>query len=109
MVGFHRAAQEVAFLGPCADTGRASHAIPALTGRPPHLAGGDRAHRPYQRGGRGWQRERGCGPSIARGREHAQLLVVGHRGLGGFPGLLVGSVTRGVLHHPPCPVAVVPD
>lgn len=39
----------------------------------------------------------------------AQLLVVGHRGLGGFEGMLIGSVAAGVLHHAPCPVAVVRD
>ena len=39
----------------------------------------------------------------------AQLLAVGHRGLGGFPGLLTGSVAMGVLHHAVCPVAVVRD
>jgi nucleotide-binding universal stress UspA family protein len=37
----------------------------------------------------------------------AQLLVVGSRGLGGFRGLLVGSVTHQVVAHAPCPILVV--
>ncbi len=38
----------------------------------------------------------------------AGLLVVGARGLGGFRGLLVGSVSQQVIAHSPCPVALIP-
>lgn len=38
----------------------------------------------------------------------ADLLVVGSRGLGGFKGLLLGSVAQQVAHHSQCPVVIVP-
>jgi nucleotide-binding universal stress UspA family protein len=37
----------------------------------------------------------------------AQLLVVASRGLGGLEGMSLGSVAAALVHHSPCPVAVV--
>jgi nucleotide-binding universal stress UspA family protein len=37
----------------------------------------------------------------------SQLLVVGARGRGGLPEMMLGSVSLAVLHHAPCPVTVV--
>ncbi|WP_331767981.1 universal stress protein [Embleya sp. NBC_00896] len=46
--------------------------------------------------------------TLAQVSEHALCVVVGTRGLGGFKGMLLGSVSHGLLHHARCPVVVVP-
>jgi len=38
--------------------------------------------------------------------EGADLLVVGSRGLGGFKGLVLGSVSHQMASHAPCPVVI---
>lgn len=51
--------------------------------------------------------EEGPAKAILNAAEEADLVVVGSRGHGGFAALLLGSVSRTVLQHAPCPVAVV--
>lgn len=38
----------------------------------------------------------------------AEMLVLGSRGLGGFRGLVLGSVSQQCAHHATCPVVIVP-
>jgi nucleotide-binding universal stress UspA family protein len=44
---------------------------------------------------------------LVRAAEHAELLVVGSRGHGGFAGLLLGSVSQQCAQHAPCAVVIV--
>jgi nucleotide-binding universal stress UspA family protein len=46
-------------------------------------------------------------PALVDAAEDADLLVVGSRGLGGFMGLLLGSVSRQCAQRAPCPLVIV--
>ena len=51
--------------------------------------------------------EGGAAAALVRESASASLLVVGNRGLGGFTGMLAGSVATQVASHSRCPVIVV--
>lgn len=46
--------------------------------------------------------------AVVDAAKDAALLVVGDRGVGSVPEMLLGPVTQGALHQAACPVAVVP-
>jgi nucleotide-binding universal stress UspA family protein len=47
--------------------------------------------------------------ALVEASQHAELVVVGRRGTGGFPQELIGPKAVQLAHHAKCPVAVVPD
>ncbi|MEO5876384.1 MAG: universal stress protein, partial [Streptosporangiaceae bacterium] len=48
------------------------------------------------------------GAALVAAGEHAQMLVVGARGVGGFEGLLLGSVSLFAASHATCPIVTMP-
>ena len=48
-----------------------------------------------------------AGPALVAASDGADLLVVGSRGLGGFEGLVLGSVSQYCARHASCSVVVV--
>ena len=47
-------------------------------------------------------------PTLVELSEHADMVVVGTRGLGTMARILLGSVSTALIHHARCPVALIP-
>jgi nucleotide-binding universal stress UspA family protein len=56
-----------------------------------------------------WLVEGAANLSLLQAASNAELLVVGSRGVGGWKGLLLGSVSTQCVTQSPCPVAVIRD
>jgi nucleotide-binding universal stress UspA family protein len=52
-------------------------------------------------------RQGGAARVLIDAAQHANLLIVGSRGHGGFAGMLLGSVSEIVAEHSPCPVLII--
>lgn len=50
----------------------------------------------------------GAARAVLDAAQGADLVVLGTRGLGGFRGLVLGSITHHVAHHVQCPLVVIP-
>lgn len=49
----------------------------------------------------------GIVPELLAAADEAQMVAVGSRGMGAVGRAILGSVSSGLIHHAPCPVAVV--
>nr|ABP47458.1 UspA domain protein [Mycolicibacterium gilvum PYR-GCK] len=54
-------------------------------------------------------RHDGIVPEFTEASQHADLLVLGSRGLGPVGGAVLGSVSRALLHHAQCPVVIAKE
>lgn len=52
-------------------------------------------------------REGSAAERLLEESDGAMMLVLGSRGLGGFAGMLLGSVSASCVHHATCPVLVI--
>ncbi|HEV2239843.1 MAG TPA: universal stress protein [Streptosporangiaceae bacterium] len=94
-------------------------AVCALADAPGSLGGHDDRREQFEHAIRLWEKKYpevtvlrrvavgGARDALLTAARDAQMLVVGSRGRGGVPGMVLGSISQAALHHAPCPVGVV--